>query len=103
MFMASKDNHISSHRSSCKRKRAKRYMCIILIIINIKKTCGATKKTNKKDQRVGFDLFSAQRQPRVGVRKPMGDKVASWSRSLADLMRSAKALHLCSWFLILSY
>ena len=61
------------------------------------------RKQTKKNQGVGFDLYSVQRQPRVIVRKSMGNKVALSSRGLADSLRSAKAWHCCNWFLILSY
>ena len=51
--MHSKDNHILSHRSSYKGKRAKRYMCDN-IDNNKQKTCAATKKGNKKKPRSWF-------------------------------------------------
>ena len=53
MLMQSKDNHILSHPSSYKGKRAKRYMCDN-IGNNKQKTCAATKKGNKKKSRGWF-------------------------------------------------
>ena len=57
-------------------------------------------KRLKTNQRVCFDLHSVQSQSSVNVRKSMRNKVTPASRVLADSLRSARALHLCSWFLV---